>query len=147
MLNEVYEWSHQLASVLYFVFMCILFDFPADVVTKFSLGAKGHPLGVQCGKTGTSVPHGVQRITRGKVTYRSGAEARTIRPSPRLLFSDVLHLAQLSIDTHRSVCDKPGAEARISPTATQRLPDSSLIASGAPVCFADALDKIATHLQ
>ena len=61
--------SYQLASALYLVFMYILFDFPADVVSKcHSLGAKGHPLGVQRGKTGTQVPHGVQRVKHEQVT-------------------------------------------------------------------------------
>ena len=133
--------SHQLASALYFVFMYILFDFPADVVSK------GHPLGVQRGKTGTQVPHGVQRAKRKQVTCRSGAEARAVRPSLRPLFSDVLHLAQLSIDTHRSARDETKrSAAKPSLTATQRLPDSSLILLRGLLLFLAILSWIATTI-
>ena len=110
------------------------------------------------GNTGTTVPHDVQRVMHAEETERSAA-----RPSPCLLHSDVLHTAQLSIDTHRSERevtkrsaarftrdDTERAAARPSITATQRLPDSSIIESkdtaNPTVCFADALDKIATHL-
>ena len=106
--------------------------------------------------TGTKVPHGVQKVKREQVTKSTGAAARKTRPSSRPLSSDVLHTAQLSTDTHRSLGNKHEDHAE-SPgprlgthTATQRLPDSSLIESSltanAAVCFAGALDKIATCL-
>ena len=85
------------------------------------------------GSTGTMVPHGVQKAKRERVTKSTGAEARKTQStgaearktgsSTRPLSSDVLHIAQLSTDTHRSDWDKTGAAARTSPTANQRLPD------------------------
>ena len=112
------------------------------------VGSTGKSTGAEARKT---VPHGVQRAKRAEATELTGAEARKTKPSSRPLSSDVLHTAQLSIDTHRSDQDETKrSAAKPSITATQRLPDSSLIESSPTadtvVCFADALDKIATCL-
>ena len=116
------------------------------------VGNTGESSGAEARRT---VPHGVQKAKRERVTESTGAEARKTGSSSRPLSSDVLQHAQLSTDTHRSLGNKREDHAE-SPgprpgthTATQRLPDPSLIESSTAdtrVCFADALDKIATCL-
>ena len=129
----------KLVYLLYFAFVHVMFDLSASIVSKC------HPLGVQRGNTGAKVPHGVQRATREQVTQSPGAEARAAGPFSRPLSSDVLHTAQLSTDTHRSDWDKTGAAARTSPTATQRLPDSSLILLRVLLLLTALMSWIATN--
>ena len=84
----------KLAYSLYLLYIYVMFDFSANAVPKCD------SLGVQGGKTGTQVPHGVQN---DKCECSAGAVARL---TSYLFRSDVLPRAQLSIDTHRSVQDK-----------------------------------------
>ena len=112
----------------------MMFDFSANAVSKCN------PFGVQGGKTGTQVPHGVQN---DKCECSAGAVARL---TSYLFRSDVLPCAQLSIDTHRSVQDETGAEARMSLTATQRLPDSSTILLRKMLLLTAILSWIATFI-
>ena len=118
----------------FLVYIYMMFDLSANAAPKCD------SFGVQGGKTGTQVPHGVQN---DKCECSAGAVARL---TSYLFRSDVLPRAQLSIDTHRSVRDKTGAEARTSPTATQRLPDSSTILLRKMLLLTAILSWIATFI-
>ena len=124
----------KLAYLLYLVFDFVMSYFSAHVA------AKCQALGVQSGNTGAQVPHGVQN---DKCDGSAGAVARL---TSYLFRSDVLPRAQLSIDTHRGVWDRTGAEARTSRTATQRLPDSSLILLRVLLLLTATLSWIATRI-